>query len=126
MHVGSGRQHHADDAIGPHSSDRVGKQQHDAWETIQRSHGIANGCYVTAINRVGFEPSPAGEGLEFWGASFVSDPFGVILALGSNTKEELLVVPCSRDRIQDVRRNWPFFRDRRTDAYADLVQAAGA
>ena len=66
-------------AIGWHPREKAefGKQQHDAWETIQRSHAIANGCYVAAINRVGFEPSPAGEGLEFWGASFVSDPFGV-------------------------------------------------
>jgi N-carbamoylputrescine amidase len=63
--------------------------------------------------------------LEFWGASFVSDPFGVVLARGSHTEEELLVVPCSRDRMLDVRRNWPFFRDRRTDAYGELVKAAG-
>jgi N-carbamoylputrescine amidase len=113
-------------AIGWHPREKAefGKQQHDAWETIQRSHAIANGCYVTAINRVGFEPSPGGEGLEFWGASFVADPFGVVLARGSHTEEELLIVPCSRARIEDVRRNWPFFRDRRTDAYAGLVNAA--
>jgi N-carbamoylputrescine amidase len=114
-------------AIGWHPKEKAefGKQQHDAWETIQRSHAIANGCYVSAINRVGFEPSPTGEGLEFWGASFVADPFGVVLARGSHANEELLVVPCSRNRIEDVRRNWPFFRDRRTDAYADLVNVAG-
>jgi N-carbamoylputrescine amidase len=111
-------------AIGWHPKEKVefGKQQHDAWETIQRSHAIANGCYVAAVNRVGFEPSPVGEGLEFWGASFVADPFGVVLARGSHTEEELLIVPCSRSRITDVRRNWPFFRDRRTDAYGDLVK----
>jgi N-carbamoylputrescine amidase len=114
-------------AIGwhPREKDEFGKQQHDAWETIQRSHGIANGCYVAAVNRVGFEPSPTGEGLEFWGASFVSDPFGIVLARGSHTEEQLLIVPCSRSRLADVRRNWPFFRDRRTDAYGDLTKSAG-
>lgn len=113
-------------AIGWHPLEKAehGKHQHDAWETIQRSHAIANGCYVTAVNRVGFEPSPAGEGLDFWGASFVCDPFGVVLKRGSHTEEELLIVPCSRERMADVRRNWPFFRDRRTDAYADLTRAA--
>jgi N-carbamoylputrescine amidase len=113
-------------AIGWHPKEKAefGQQQHDAWETIQRSHAIANGCYVAAINRVGFEPSPAGEGLEFWGSSFVCDPFGVMLKRGSQLDEELLVVPCSRARQADVRRNWPFFRDRRTDAYADLTRTA--
>jgi N-carbamoylputrescine amidase len=112
-------------AIGWHPGETAefGKAQHDAWETIQRSHAIANGCFVAAVNRVGFEPSPIGEGLEFWGASFVSDPFGVILKRGSHTDEELLIVPCSRARMADVRRNWPFLRDRRTDAYADLTRA---
>ncbi|HEX3148089.1 MAG TPA: carbon-nitrogen hydrolase [Gemmataceae bacterium] len=113
-------------AIGwhPREKQEFGKSQHDAWETIQRSHAIANGLYVTAINRVGFEPSPAGDGLEFWGASFVADPFGVVLARGSHKNEELIVVPCSRDRMLDVRRNWPFFRDRRIDAYGGLTQVA--
>jgi len=113
-------------AIGWHPREKAefGKQQHDAWETIQRSHGIANGCYVAAINRVGFEPSPGGDGLEFWGASFVSDPFGVVLARGSHTNEEIVIATCSRARVEDVRRNWPFFRDRRTDAYADLTKDA--
>lgn len=112
-------------AIGwhPREKQEFGKSQHDAWETIQRSHSIANGCYVAAINRVGFEPSPHGDGLEFWGASFVSDPFGILLARGSHGNEELLIVKCNRDRMDDVRRNWPFFRDRRTDAYGDLTQA---
>ena len=114
-------------AIGWHPREKAefGKQQHDAWETIQRSHAIANGVYVSAVNRVGFEPSPMGDGLEFWGASFVSDPFGIVLARGSHTNEELLVVRCSRARMLDVRRNWPFFRDRRTDAYGDLSKAVG-
>jgi N-carbamoylputrescine amidase len=108
-------------AIGwhPREKEQFGKSQHDAWETIQRAHAIANGLYVAAVNRVGFEPSPTG-GLEFWGASFVSDPFGVVLKRGSHTDEELLIVECDRGRIEDVRRNWPFFRDRRTDAYGGL------
>lgn len=112
-------------AIGWHPREKAefGKSQHDAWETIQRSHAIANGVYVAAINRVGFEPSPEG-GLEFWGASFVSDPFGVLLERASHADEELVIVPCSRPRIEDVRRNWPFFRDRRTDAYGDLTRTA--
>ncbi len=110
-------------AIGWHPREKAefGKQQHDAWETIQRSHAIANGIYVGAVNRVGFEPS-GDSGLEFWGASFVSDPFGVVLKRGSHTEEELLIVECDRERMEDVRRNWPFFRDRRTDAYGNLAK----
>jgi len=109
-------------AIGWHPREKAefGKSQHDAWETIQRSHAIANGLYVAAINRVGFEPSAEG-GLEFWGASFVSDPFGILLKRGSHAEEELLIVHCQRSRIQDVRHNWPFFRDRRTDAYRSIA-----
>jgi len=114
-------------AIGWHPDEKAefGNHQHDAWETIQRGHAIANGVYVTGINRVGFESSPPpGKGLEFWGATFVSDPFGVVVARGSHSAEELLIVPCSRDRMTDVRRNWPFFRDRRTDAYSDLTKVS--
>lgn len=113
-------------AIGWHPREKAdfGKAQHEAWETIQRSHAIANGVFVAAVNRVGFEPSPGG-GLEFWGASFVSDPFGQVIQRGSHDKEELLIVPCDRRRIEDVRRNWPFLRDRRTDAYGGMTQVAG-
>lgn len=113
-------------AIGWHPKEKAefGKAQHDAWETIQRSHAIANGCFVASINRVGFEPSPAGEGLEFWGASFVADPFGVLLARATHTDEQRLIVKCDRARMQDVRRNWPFLRDRRTDAYGDITRTA--
>jgi N-carbamoylputrescine amidase len=113
-------------AIGWHPKEKTefGPSQHSAWETIQRSHSIANGCYVAAINRVGFEPAPVGDGLEFWGASFVSDPFGVLLTRGSHDQEELLVAKCSRERMKDVRRNWPFFRDRRVDAYGGLTKVA--
>ncbi len=111
-------------AIGWHPREKAefGKSQHDAWETIQRSHAIANGLYVAAVNRVGFEPSPEG-GLEFWGASFVSDPFGVLLKRASHADEEIVIVRCDRRRMEDVRRNWPFFRDRRTDAYEGITMA---
>jgi N-carbamoylputrescine amidase len=113
-------------AIGWHPREKAefGKSQHDAWETIQRSHAIANGVYVAAINRVGFEPS-GDSGLEFWGASFVSDPFGILMRRASHADEEVLIVTCDRRRTEDVRRNWPFFRDRRTDAYGAIADAAG-
>jgi N-carbamoylputrescine amidase len=105
-------------AIGWHHKEKAehGQSQHDAWETIQRSHAIANGVFVAAINRVGVE-----EGLEFWGSSFVADPFGKVLARASAGTEEVLVVECDLDRIEDVRRNWPFLRDRRIDAYGALT-----
>jgi N-carbamoylputrescine amidase len=110
-------------AIGWHPSEREqhGEAQHSAWETIQRAHAIANGVYVAAVNRVGHE-GPAEGGLDFWGASFVSDPFGVLLGRTSHDREEVLVVPCERGRLDDVRRNWPFLRDRRIDAYGDLTR----
>jgi N-carbamoylputrescine amidase len=108
-------------AIGWHPSEKAehGGAQLEAWHTIQRGHAIANGVYVVAVNRVGHEGPPAG-GLEFWGASFVVDPFGVVVAEASHTAEEVLVVECDRRRIEDVRRNWPFLRDRRVDAYAGI------
>jgi len=110
-------------AIGWHPSEKAqyGAAQHDAWRTIQRSHAIANGIYVAAVNRVGFE-GPADRGLEFWGASFVADPFGCMLAEASHEREETLVAECDRRRIEEVRRNWPFLRDRRIDAYQGLLQ----
>jgi len=109
-------------AIGwhPAEKERYGAAQHDAWRTIQRSHAIANGIYVAAVNRVGFE-GPPHHGLEFWGASFVADPFGQMLAEASHDREETLVVDCDRRRIEEVRRNWPFLRDRRIDAYAGIL-----
>jgi N-carbamoylputrescine amidase len=112
-------------AIGWHPSEKAqyGRAQHDAWETIQRAHAIANGVYVAAVNRVGHE-GPADGGLEFWGASFVCDPFGVILARASHDRDELLLVPIER-KHEEVRRNWPFFRDRRIDAYAGLTARWG-
>ncbi len=109
-------------AIGWHPAEKAqyGEAQHDAWRTMQRSHAIANGIYVAAVNRVGFE-GPADRGLEFWGASFVSDPFGRILAEASHDKEEILVVECDPAVMEEVRRNWPFLRDRRIDAYGPIV-----
>jgi N-carbamoylputrescine amidase len=91
--------------------------QHDAWETAQRAHAIANGVFVVAVNRVGIE----GE-IRFWGQSFVADPFGRVLARGSADDEEVLVVDCDLTKIERVRRDWPFLRDRRIDAYADLTR----
>ncbi len=110
-------------AIGWHPSEKQqhGAAQHQAWELIQRSHALANGVFVAATNRVGRERL-VGDGLEFWGASFVSDPFGQVLKRASHDREEVLVVECDRRRIEDVRRNWPFLRDRRVDAYAGLTK----
>jgi N-carbamoylputrescine amidase len=110
-------------AIGWHPSEKhqFGAAQLDAWRTIQRSHAIANGIFVAAVNRVGFEGPPE-SGIEFWGSSFVADPFGQIIDEASTSAEEILVVECDPRRIEEVRRNWPFLRDRRTDAYAPLLE----
>ena len=112
-------------AIGWHPAEKaeVGAAQHDAWRTIQRSHAIANGVYVAAVNRVGFEGPPE-QGLEFWGGSFVSDPFGRVLAEATHDREETLIVECDPRQIEETRRNWPFLRDRRIDAYQDIVRRA--
>jgi N-carbamoylputrescine amidase len=110
-------------AIGwhPPEKERYGAQQRDAWRTVQRGHAIANGVYVAAVNRVGHEPgAPGHAGLEFWGTSFVCDPFGVVIAEASTDREEILVAEIDPRRIEEVRRNWPFLRDRRIDAYAGL------
>jgi N-carbamoylputrescine amidase len=107
-------------AIGWHPSEKAeyGAAQLSAWQTIQRAHAIANGVFVVAVNRVGHE-GPKGGGLEFWGHSFVADPFGVVLA-EAGEGEEVLVVECDLGRVEEVRRNWPFLRDRRIDAYAGI------
>jgi N-carbamoylputrescine amidase len=109
-------------AIGWHPSEKaqVGAAQHDAWRTIQRSHAIANGIFVAVVNRVGFE-GPPDHGLEFWGASFVADPFGRMLGEASHDREEILVIECDRRQMEEVRRNWPFLRDRRIDAYSGIT-----
>ena len=112
-------------AIGwlPAEKAAEGDAQLDAWRTMHRSHAIANGAFVVSVNRVGFEPKPgggAGEGIEFWGHSFVCDPQGVVLAEAGEA-EEVLVVECDLERSEAVRRWWPFFRDRRIDTYQDLT-----
>jgi N-carbamoylputrescine amidase len=110
-------------AIGWHPREKAefGVQQHSAWETIQRSHAIANGVYVAAVNRIGHE-GPREGGLDFWGASFISDPFGVVMNRGSHDAEEIVIAECDPARSEDVRRNWPFLRDRRIDAYGDITK----
>jgi N-carbamoylputrescine amidase len=110
-------------AIGWHPSEKAqyGAAQLDAWRTIQRAHAIANGIYVAAVNRVGYEGPPE-HGLEFWGSSFVADPFGQVIAQASCDQEEILVAECDPRRMEEVRRNWPFLRDRRIDAYAPILQ----
>jgi N-carbamoylputrescine amidase len=110
-------------AIGWHPSEKKehGAHQRSAWQTIQRSHAIANGVYVAVVNRVGHEvPKEGGDGLEFWGSSFLADPFGVVVAEASTDREEVLVGEVSLARIDEIRTHWPFLRDRRVDAYAGL------
>src|SRR2546425_661993 len=110
-------------AIGwhPHEKETFGTAQRDAWRTIQRSHAIANGVYVAAVNRVGHEkPADGGAGIEFWGSSFLCDPFGVVIAEGSTDSEAVLIGEVDSARIEEGRRNWPFLRDRRIDAYTGI------
>ncbi len=106
-------------AIGwqAHEKAQFGPSQHDAWETMMRSHAIANGLFVVAVNRTGLESN-----IEFWGASFVADPNGQLLARASHDREETLLVECELGQIDSVRTHWPFFRDRRVDAYGDLTK----
>ena len=106
-------------AIGwlPEEKAALGHAQHNAWETVQRGHGVANGCYVAATNRVGTEGRT-----QFWGQSFVSDPYGEIVARASIEQEEMLLADCDLVKQREFRRIWPFFRDRRIDAYGDLTR----
>lgn len=110
-------------AIGWHPREKAehGANHHQAWELSQRAHALHNGVYVAAVNRVGHE-GPAAGGLEFWGASFVSDPFGTVLKRASHDKEEVLIVECDLTKQEEIRRNWPFLRDRRVDAYGDVTR----
>lgn len=105
-------------AIGWHPKEKAefGQAQYEAWQTMQRSHAIANGVFVAAPNRVGLEGN-----LEFWGGSFIADPFGRILARASHDQEEILIADCDLRLIEETRRNWPFLRDRRIDAYGGLL-----
>jgi len=117
-------------AIGWHPAEKaeLGEAQYDAWRTIQRGHAIANGVYVAAVNRVGYETGDirgnraAGAGLEFWGGSFLCDPFGRVLAQASHDSEEILLGEIDVAKIEDVRRNWPFLRDRRIDSYGPITE----
>ena len=110
-------------AIGWHPREKaaLGERQHSAWETVQRSHAIANGCYVAVPNRVGLEKL-ASDGIEFWGQSFVASTSGELLAKASATSDETLVVPLDLGKVDDTRTHWPFLRDRRIDAYEGLTK----
>ena len=116
-------------AIGWHPAEKTefGVAQHDAWRTIQRAHAIANGVYVAVVNRVGVENGNVrgsvapGAGLEFWGGSFFCDPFGRVLAEASHDREEILIGEVDMKALEDIRRNWPFLRDRRIDAYSGIT-----
>jgi N-carbamoylputrescine amidase len=111
-------------AIGWHPSEKkeYGENQHGAWELIQRSHGVANGCYIATANRVGLERPAGGDGIEFWGQSFIAGTSGQIIAKASVSKEENLLVPLDLSKVDVTRTHWPFLRDRRIDAYGDLTK----
>lgn len=117
-------------AIAWHPAEKAefGEAQYSAWQTIQRAHAIANGVYVAAVNRVGHENGDVrgnrveGPGLEFWGGSFLADPFGRVIARAAHNKEETLIGEIDLHLLEDTRRNWPFLRDRRIDAYGPIVR----
>ncbi len=122
-------------AIGWHPSEKAefGEAQYSAWQTMQRAHAISNGVFVGAVNRVGHEygdvqhngvmmKGPEGAGLEFWGGSFIADPFGRVIAQASHDKEEILIAEIDVKLLEDTRRNWPFLRDRRIDAYGNITR----
>ncbi len=111
-------------AIGWHPSEKAeyGTNQHGAWELIQRSHAVANGCYVASVNRIGVETPEGGDGIEFWGQSFVAGTSGQILAKASVAKPENLLVEIDLEKVDTTRTHWPFLRDRRIDAYGDLTR----
>ena len=121
-------------AIGWHPNEKKehGAAQRDAWQTVQRGHAIANGVYIAAVNRVGHERpprtsrsgrlTPQSPGIEFWGSSFLADPQGIVIAQASADKEETLIADIDSKHLEDIRRNWPFLRDRRIDAYGQITQ----
>jgi N-carbamoylputrescine amidase len=110
-------------AIGWHPAEKAefGQAQVEAWRTMQRAHAIANGVFVASPNRVGHEDEPGTNGIEFFGHSFIADPFGRLLADAPHNHEEILIAKCDPKLIEDTRRNWPFLRDRRIDAYAPIL-----
>lgn len=111
-------------AIGWHPAEKTqhGHRQHSSWELIQRSHAVANGCYVAVANRVGHEAPDGGEGIDFWGQSFVCDPSGEVLQKASPSEEEILVVEIDLTLVENQRTHWPFLRDRRIDAYGEITR----
>ena len=111
-------------AIGwhPQEKEKYGVRQHSSWETIQRGHAVANGCYVAVPNRIGHEAPDGGDGIEFWGQSFIADPSGQIVAKASVDQEEVLVIEADLDAVDTQRTHWPFLRDRRIDAYGDITR----
>ena len=111
-------------AIGWHPEEKAehGRRQHSSWETVQRGHAIANGCYVAVPNRVGHEAPEEGPGIEFWGQSFICDPSGEIIAKGSRDEEDIIVAEADLASVETQRTHWPFLRDRRIDAYADITR----
>ena len=111
-------------AIGWHPSEKIaeGEHQHNAWQTIQRSHAVANGCFLAAINRVGHEKPAGDDGIEFWGQSFVCAPSGKIMAHASTDQPEILVVEIDLAQVNAARTHWPFLRDRRIDAYGGIAE----
>ena len=113
-------------AIGYADNDTPEEQQRQriAWQTVMRGHAVANGLPVVAVNRVGFEPDPSGQtgGIQFWGTSFVAGPQGEIIYEASTDDEESIIVEMDMDRSEQVRRWWPFLRDRRIDAYGDITK----
>ncbi len=113
-------------AIGWHPAEKKkhGAKQHAAWETIQRAHAVANGCYVASVNRIGHEilDGVGGDGIEFWGQSFVAGTSGEIISKASANQEEILIVPVDLQNVDTTRTHWPFLRDRRIDAYGNLTK----
>jgi N-carbamoylputrescine amidase len=111
-------------AIGWHPGEKAeyGRRQHSSWETVQRGHAVANGCYVAVPNRVGHEAPEGGPGIEFWGQSFICDPSGEIIAKGSRDEEDVLVAEADLASVETQRIHWPFLRDRRIDAYAEITR----
>ena len=111
-------------AIGWHPEEKseYGAQQHGAWQTVQRSHAVANGCFVVSANRTGFEPGPEGGGIDFWGQSFIAGPSGELLAEAASAGPQTLIADLDLTLVERTRINWPFFRDRRVEAYRDITR----